>query len=132
MMTTKAMRMLLGVVLMAGACTAALAKLPPVSADAKAAAAAAAEKSAWSNKVAAYELCQVQDKIAEQYFASARAAGKDVKPPLPTAACASPGAFVAAAATSIESAGAHSPAATTNQPPNIKPADAPPNPVKKP
>ncbi len=130
MMTTKTIRAVLGVVVVAGACTTALAKLPPVSAEAKAAAAATAEKSAWSNKVAAYKLCQVQDKVAEQYFASARAAGKEVKPAVPTPACADPGSFVATAATSIESAGAHSPAATTNQPPNVKPADAPANPVK--
>lgn len=131
-MTRNAIRNWWGVMVVAGACTTALAKLPPVSGDAKATATAAAEKSAWSNKVAAYALCQVQDKIAEQYFASASAAGKDVQPAIPTPACADPGAFVATAAPSIESAGAHSPAATTNQPPNAKPADAPPNPVKKP
>lgn len=131
-MTSWTMTVMAGVIGSACACAAALAKLPPLSQEAKAAAAAAAEKSAWSNKVAAYELCQVQDKVAARYFASARAAGKDAKPAVPTAPCADPGAFVAKAAPSIESAGAHSPAATTNQPPNAKPADAPPNPVAKP
>lgn len=131
-MTGWTKQMVVGVIGAACACSAALARLPPVSDEAKAVAAAAAEKAAWSNKVAAYDLCQVQDKVAAQYFASARAAGKEVKPALPTPACADPGAFVAKAAPSIESAGAHSPAETTNQPPNTKPADAPPNPVAKP
>jgi len=126
------MTVMAGVMGAACACSAALAKLPPPSAEEKASAAAAAEKSAWSNKVAAYELCQLQDKLAARYFASARAAGKDAKPAVPTPSCADPGTFVAKAAPSIEPAGARSAAATANQPPNVKPADAPPNPVAKP
>jgi hypothetical protein len=110
------------------------AKLPaPVLTDeAKAAAAAAAEKAAWGNKVAAYKLCQSQDKAAANYLAQARAAGKQVAAPVPTPPCADPGPFVVAAAKPIEAAGAHSPAATANSPPSTKQPDATANPVKKP
>ena len=131
-MTSWTNSVLVGLIGAACVCTTALAKLPPLSADAKAAAAAASEKSAWGNKVAAYKLCEAQDRVVAGYLASARAAGKEVKPPVPTPACADPGPFVAVAATAIESAGAHSPAATTNQPPNVKPAEEAAAPVKKP
>ena len=75
----------------------AMAKLPPPSEEAKAKAAEAAAKSAWSGKVEAYQLCKVQDAVAATYFADARKAGKDVKPAVPTPACAEPGPFVYAA-----------------------------------
>ena len=72
----------------------ALAKLPPPSDEAKAKAAEAAAKTAWSGKVAAYELCKSQDAVAAGYFAAAKKAGKDVKPPVATPPCADPGPFV--------------------------------------
>ena len=40
----------------------ALAKLPPLSDEAKAKAAEAAAKTAWSGKVDAYQLCRAQDR----------------------------------------------------------------------
>jgi len=82
--------------LMALAASAALAKLPaPVLSDeAKAKAAEAAAKTAHGNKVADFQLCRSMDRVAARYQAEAKKAGKDVKPPTATAACADPGAFV--------------------------------------
>jgi hypothetical protein len=71
----------------------ALAKLPPLSDEAKAKAAEAAAKTAHGNKVADFQLCKSMDKVAAGYLASAKKAGKDVKPTA-TPACADPGPFV--------------------------------------
>lgn len=76
------------------AASVALAKLPPVSDEAKAKAAEAAVKTAWSNKVAAFQLCKAMDRVAARYLADAKKAGKDVKP-VATPPCADPGPFVA-------------------------------------
>lgn len=76
---------------------AALAKLPPPSDEAKAKAAEAAAKAAHGGKVAAFLLCKSMDKVAAEYHASAKKAGRDTKPPVATPACADPGPFVAAA-----------------------------------
>lgn len=76
------------------ACTAAWAKLPPPSDEAKAKAAEAAAKTAWSGKVEAFKLCKSMDAVAAGYFAQAKKAGKEVKPAATTAACADPGPFV--------------------------------------
>ena len=83
----------LGAMLLAGPVSA---KLPPVSDEAKAKAAEAAVKSAWSGKVAAYKLCKSMDKAAANHVATMKAAGKEAKPPTETPACADPGPFVAA------------------------------------
>ena len=74
--------------------TAALAKLPAPSDDAKAKAAEAAAKTAHAGKVDNYKLCLSMDKVAAHYQASAKKAGKEVKPPTATPACADPGPFV--------------------------------------
>jgi hypothetical protein len=74
---------------------AALAKLPAPSDEAKAAADAAKDKAAWSDKVAAYQLCQSQDKVAAHYFKTKKSGGK---PSVETPACANPGPYVAAQA----------------------------------
>jgi len=82
-------------VLAAALCaTAALAKLPPPSEEAKAKAAEAAAKAAWGDKVAAFQLCKSMDATAASYYAGMKKAGKDVKPPVATPACADPGPFV--------------------------------------
>ncbi|MBK6864239.1 MAG: hypothetical protein IPG91_12025 [Ideonella sp.] len=73
---------------------AALAKLPPPSPEAKAKAAEAAAKAAWGGKVEGYKLCKSQDAVAAGYFASAKKAGKEVKPPLAMPPCTDPGPFV--------------------------------------
>lgn len=71
----------------------ALAKLPPPSEEARAKAEETAAKAAWSGKVAAYQLCKVQDKVVADYLASARAAGKDTSSAAPGPACVDPGPF---------------------------------------
>ena len=75
-------------------CSVALAKLPPLSDEAKAKAAEAAAKAAWGDKVAAYQLCKSQDKVAATYAADAKKAGKEIKPSTATPPCADPGPFV--------------------------------------
>jgi len=89
-----------------------LAKLPaPVLSDeAKAKAAEAAAKTAWSNKVADFQLCKSMDRSAAKYFASMKQSGKDAKPPADAPACTDPGPFVAPGATP---APAPAPAAAT-------------------
>lgn len=109
---------------------------PELTPGAKAKAAEVAAKTAWAGKVDSFKLCQSQDKVAAAYRASATAAGKTVAPPLPTPACADPGAFAYApadaAAKPIEASGAHSPAATATSPPSTtqKAAELNPTPGK--
>ncbi len=82
-------------VLAAGlACGVAFAKLPPPSDEAKAKAAEAAAKTAWSNKVADFQLCKSMDAVAANYYVAAKKAGKEVKPPVATPPCVDPGTFV--------------------------------------
>jgi hypothetical protein len=73
---------------------AALAKLPPLSDEAKAKAAEAAGKTAHSGKVANYQLCRSMEKVAARYLSEATKAGKTVNKPTETPACADPGPFV--------------------------------------
>lgn len=105
----------------------ALAKLPPLSDDAKAKAAAAAAKAAWTDKVGLYEVCRSMDRAAEVYRMNAKAASKDVAPPVAVPACADPGPFVAAAADGakpLEASGAHSPPGMATSPPGSKATSA--------
>lgn len=120
--------------LMVVASTAALAKLPALSDDAKAKAAETAAKSAWTGKADNYLLCKSQDKVAASYYKTAIAAGKPTKPAATVPPCADPGAFAYTApeaAKPIEAAGAHSPTATAASPPSTKQPDATVNPAKK-
>jgi hypothetical protein len=119
--------------LLALASSAVFAKLPALSEEAKAKAAEAAAKTAWSGKVDAYLLCKWQDKAAASYYQSAKAAGKATKPPAALPACAEPAAFAYAPpdAKPLEAAGAHSPATTATSPPSGKQPDAVVNPAKK-
>ena len=101
---------------------AAHAKLPPPSDEAKAKAAEAAAKTAHGGKVEAWLLCKSMDKTAAAYIASAKSAGKEVKPPVATPPCADPGPFVytppvpvAAAAPASAPAVAAAPAAPANK-----------------
>ncbi len=97
----------------------AMAKLPPLSDDAKAKAAEAAAKAAWGDKVAGYQLCQAQDRIAAAYLQKAQAAGKSLQP-ASTPPCTDPGPFsyVPPEPKPIEAAGAHSPTPTAATPPS--------------
>ena len=113
----------------------ALAKLPALSDEAKAKAAEAAAKTAWSGKVDAYQLCKSQDKVAGSYFQKVKSTGGSPKVATATPPCTDPGAFnftAPEAAKPIEAAGAHSPAATAASPPSGKQSDAVVNPAKKP
>jgi hypothetical protein len=90
MKTTLTLAGSLSLALLAGA---AMAKLPAASDEAKAKAAEAAAKTAWSNKVADYLLCKSQDKVAAAHVAQAKKDGKPVTP-VAMPACADPGPFV--------------------------------------
>ncbi|TXC65595.1 hypothetical protein FSC37_04400 [Piscinibacter aquaticus] len=76
---------------------AALAKLPPLSDEAKAKAAEAAAKTAHAGKVDNYKLCLSMDKVAAHYMAEAKKAGRPVNKPTETPACVDPGPYVPAA-----------------------------------
>ena len=119
--------------LLALASSAVFAKLPALTDEAKAKAAEAAAKTAWSGKVDAYQLCKSQDKVAASYYQSAKAAGKATKPPAALPACTEPGpfAYTPPDAKPLEAAGAHSPPATATSPPSGKLPDAVVNPAKK-
>jgi hypothetical protein len=94
--------------------SASFAKLPaPVLTDeAKAKAAEAAAKTAHGNKVANFQLCKSIEATAAHYFKTAKAAGKETKPPTETPACADPGAFVFPPPTAAAPTVAAAPAAT--------------------
>lgn len=98
----------------------AFAKMPPPSDAAKAAAAETAAKSAWTDKVAAYKLCQVQDRIAAKFHSSATATGKPALSPESPQPCIDPGpfAYTPQASKPLESSGAHSPPGTASSPPS--------------
>lgn len=99
--------------------TAAVAKIPPPSDAQKAAAEQAAAKSAWTDKVAAYKLCQAQDRVAARYRQAATAAGKPAPQAQQTPPCLDPGAFAAASETRpLESSEAHSPPAPATKAPS--------------
>ena len=96
------------------------AKMPPPTDAAKAAAAEAAAKSAWTEKVGAYKLCLAQDRVAARYRATATAAGKPVAPPVPEPPCVDPGpfAYTPEASKPLEASGAHSPPGNAVSPPS--------------
>jgi len=127
------MKKILIMALLAAASATAMAKLPALSDEAKAKAAEAAAKAAWTGKLEAYQLCKSQDKVAAGYYKTAKAAGKETKPPTPAPACADPGVFsyTPPEAKPLEAAGAHSPAGTATSPPSTKQPDAVGNPAKK-
>ena len=124
---------LLALVAATATTTLALAKLPPPSDEAKAKAAEAAAKTAWTDKVAAYKLCKSMDKVAADYFAEAKKAGKPTKTPVTTPPCTDPGPFVAATPEGkpLEAAGAHSPPQTAATPPSGNMPHAQQAPAKK-
>lgn len=87
------------------------AKLPPLSDEAKAKAAEAAAKAAHNGKVDAYQLCKSMDKVAADYYAAAKKAGTETKPPVATPSCVDPGPFVYPVPAPAATAAAASPAA---------------------
>ncbi|MGZ5239630.1 MAG: hypothetical protein ACXWCN_05880 [Caldimonas sp.] len=125
-----------------------MAKLPPQSDEAKAAAAETAAKAAWTDKVGAYKLCLSMDHVAETYRKQAAAAGKAAPAPPPAVAsaaasapaaaplppCTDPGPYVSAAtpavAKPLEASGAHSPSGMAVGPPSTKATSAEISPKK--
>ena len=109
-----------------------LAKLPAQSDEAKAKAAEAAAKSAWTDKVGAYQLCQAMDRVADGYRKQAKAAGKEASAPATTPACTDPGPFAITptADKPIEASGAHSPAGMAVSPPSTNATSAQISPKK--
>src|SRR5829696_6150234 len=71
----------------------AFAKMPVANEEAKAKAAEASAKSAWSDKVANYKLCQAQDRVAAKYRTTAMSSGKPALQPVATPPCADPGPY---------------------------------------
>ena len=90
-----------------------LAKLPALGDEAKAKAAEAAAKTAWTGKVDNYLLCKSQDKTAVSYYKTAKTSGKDTKPAAATPPCADPGAFVYVPAAPVTAAVAPVPVPAT-------------------
>jgi hypothetical protein len=106
------------IALILAACTlgsAAWAKLPAPSDEAKAKAAEAAAKAAHAAKVEAYQLCKAQDRVAAHYRKTAGKAGKDDKP-VSTPPCADPGPFVYQPATAAAPAAPAAPAVAGKKP----------------
>jgi len=95
----------------------AVAKLPPLSDEAKAKAAEAAAKTAHGNKVADFQLCKSREKVAAHYY---KTNGKGKAAPTATPACVDPGAYKPAETTAAAPA---APAAAA--PAGAKPAAAP-------
>lgn len=133
-MTRTPLSLALAAALLCAAPLAAVAKLPPLSPEAKAKADEAKAKSAHGDKVAAFKLCQSMDRTAAHYFKTAKASGKDTQPPVATPACTDPGPFVYTPPESkpIEAAGAHSPTQTAATPPSTKQPAASAQAAKKP
>jgi len=94
------------------------AKLPPPTEEARAKAAEAAAKSAWTDKVGSYKTCLAADRTAENYRKTRASQGKEVKAATATPPCVDPGPYVAQPiARPLEAAGAHSPPETNSGPP---------------
>jgi hypothetical protein len=128
------MKRVVGIIALGLCTTGVIAKLPPLSDDAKAKAAEAAAKTAYGDKVGAYKLCQSMDRVAATYLADAKKAGKDIKP-VATPACVDPGpfAYTPPGQKPVEAAGAHSPPGKAVSPPSTNtPAAAAQPPAKKP
>ena len=102
-----------------------LAKLPALGDEATAKAAETAAKTAWTGKVADYQLCKSQDRVAGLYAAQQqkKAAAPAAKPASGVPVCTDPGpfAYTPPAAASAPTA-ASAPAATAA----AMPASAPP------
>lgn len=111
------MRKLFAILLTACAAGAAFAKLPLPSDEAKAKADLAKAKTAWSDKVGAYKLCLVQDRVAAAHRKTKAA---DATSATPAVACQDPGPFVETSASAVAPAAAPAaaqPSASAAQPP---------------
>jgi hypothetical protein len=86
---TRAMGLTLAAAVLSLASGLAVAKLPAPTEEQKAKAEVDKAKAAWSDKVAAFQLCKAQDKAAAAYQAGGK--GAHTQPGTP---CADPGPFV--------------------------------------
>jgi hypothetical protein len=103
------------------------AKLPPLTDEAKAKAAEAATRSAWTEKVGAYKMCLAMDRSAEVYRTNTKSLGKDAAVPVSMPPCADPGPLVPItpqANKPLEASGAHSPPGNAGTPPSNKSTSA--------
>ncbi|MEB0141035.1 MULTISPECIES: hypothetical protein [unclassified Undibacterium] len=75
-------------------CSVSLAALPAPTVEAKAKSDAAKAKTAWSDKLAAYQLCQAQNKVAAAYLKGRETKALPLMPP-----CADPGPYQAPVST---------------------------------
>lgn len=102
----------------------ALAKLPPPTEEAKAAAAETAAKNAWSEKVGAYKTCLAQDRAVQAYQKNPNVTVKTAPSTKPVPSCVDPGPYVSATTSPankpLEASGAHSPAGLATSPPSNK------------
>ncbi len=94
-----------------------LAKMPAPSPEAQAKADEAKAKTAWTDKVAAFQLCRAMDRVADNHVKSAKAAGREASAPVATPPCSDPGAYVSPMAASA-------PPATATAPPSSKATQA--------
>lgn len=97
------------------------AKLPPQSDTAKAQAAEASAKAAWTDKVALYKTCLAMDRVATAYRADLRRQGKNPPEPIATPACNDPGPYTQLtpiASKPLESSEAHSSPGAAVSPPS--------------
>ena len=101
---------------------ASIAKLPPVSDEARAKSAEAAAKAAWSDKVSLYKTCLAMDRVVSQYHRDAERGGKATPAVTPVPPCADPGPYAASVTPTsskpIEASEAHSPAGNATSPPS--------------
>lgn len=97
----------------------ALAKMPDATPEAKAKADLTKAENAHKDKIAAYQLCQSQDKAAKRYLAAPEGKGKK---PASQPPCADPGKFVPPPPVAVVAA---APAAAAAPAPAAAPAAAP-------
>jgi hypothetical protein len=104
----------------------ALAQLPPPTPQEKAEAAEIAARNTWNQKVGAYRLCLVQDRIAEKYRAGLKARGQATPDRVATKPCSDPGPYRSTNAESkpLEASESHSPAETAVVPNSTRPNEA--------
>ena len=114
--------------------SAASAKLPAPTPEARAKAAETAARTAWSAKVDTYQLCEAQTRIANRFRESLASSGQPVPAATPTPPCSDPGPFAFSPPTEvkpIEASGAHSPATTAVSPPSTNQTSAETTPAPK-
>jgi hypothetical protein len=115
------MRLILSLTAVALLPSIAFTKLPPATDEAKAKAAETSAKTAWDDKVGAYQTCRAADRVAEGYRKNIKAAGQVAPKPMATALRAPTGPYVSqvlAKPKPLEAFGSHSPTETATSPPS--------------